>query len=105
MKAALENFSRVSATHKLAILGDMMELGEYALAEHEEIIRLLKSLNFENTILIGGNFCRAATGSGFLCFQDTEEADKWLSEHLIENRTILVKGSRKMALEKLVSRL
>ena len=105
MKAALENFSRVSATHKLAILGDMMELGEYARAEHEEIIRLLKSLNFDNTILIGGNFCRAAAGSGFLCFQDTEEADKWMSEHPINDQTILVKGSRKMALEKLVSRL
>jgi UDP-N-acetylmuramoyl-tripeptide--D-alanyl-D-alanine ligase len=105
MKAALENFSRVSSSNKLAILGDMMELGQYARAEHEEIIRLLESFNINDAILIGGNFCQAATGSGFLCFHDTEEADKWLSEHPISDKTILVKGSRKMALEKLASRL
>jgi UDP-N-acetylmuramoyl-tripeptide--D-alanyl-D-alanine ligase len=105
MKAALENFSRVSGTNKLAILGDMMELGQYARAEHEEIIRLLENFNINDAILIGGNFCRAATGSRFLCFHNTEEAYKWLSEHLISNKTILIKGSRRMALEKLASRL
>jgi UDP-N-acetylmuramoyl-tripeptide--D-alanyl-D-alanine ligase len=48
MKVALENFIQLDKTNKIAILGDMYELGEESLAEHKYIVDFLtKNSSFE----------------------------------------------------------
>jgi UDP-N-acetylmuramoyl-tripeptide--D-alanyl-D-alanine ligase len=103
MKAALENFSKFTTGEKMVILGDMMELGSSSAAEHMEIIRLLDSLEVGRIILVGELFSKAASGTGMLCFPAMEAARKYLSEQNLRGKTVLVKGSRKMQLEKLLN--
>jgi len=67
MRAALENFAQEASTlPKAVILGDMLELGDYAAAEHEAIVRLATGAGFEKIFLVGENFCRAAAAAGFV---------------------------------------
>lgn len=102
MKAALQNFAGFPAGNKVAILGDMMELGESSQAEHQEIIALSKKLGFRLVLFIGDQFANAAKGTGMMCFPDVSAAGDYLGKHPIKDNIILVKGSRKMQLEKLV---
>lgn len=101
MKAALENFSRMPGASKMAILGDMLELGEYSPAEHKEILAFAKSLSFDKLILIGEHFMQACKGGREICFRNAAETVKWFNNHQVTGMTILLKGSRKMQLEKL----
>ena len=104
MKAALENFARLERKNKTLILGDMFELGTYSLQEHRQIIETLQSMKFHHVFLIGDHFFTQA-GNTIDAFRQTEEFMKWLKNHPIRNSSILIKGSRGMALEKLVEML
>ena len=101
MKAALINFSKMKSPAKMLILGDMMELGDYSLEEHVKIVNYIRELGFEKVLLIGDWFYKAAENGKEICFNSTNAAEAWLSRQLIANRTILLKGSRKMQLETL----
>ncbi len=57
MQAALSNFKRQSHPHKVAVLGDMFELGEDAQQEHQFIADLAAEINLDTLILVGENFC------------------------------------------------
>jgi UDP-N-acetylmuramoyl-tripeptide--D-alanyl-D-alanine ligase len=101
MVAALNNFQKYAAPAKMIILGDMMELGEQSLEEHKEIIALVRNLSFSQVCLIGEQLSQAAKGGQELCFSNLQQAEKWFRDHPVRNMTILLKGSRKMMLEKL----
>ncbi|MFY0483818.1 glutamate ligase domain-containing protein, partial [Flavobacterium sp. PLA-1-15] len=101
MKVALENFMQLELTKKVAILGDMFELGIESLEEHKGIVAL--ALNDEKTVFyfIGKDFYTNKTEHKNLFFYETfEDLAKELTENKIENSTILIKGSRGMALER-----
>jgi UDP-N-acetylmuramoyl-tripeptide--D-alanyl-D-alanine ligase len=104
MKAALLNFSILRGKHKIAILGDMFELGQESKIEHENITKLANSFNFDSTILVGENFEAANTEGleSYLTFEDFKQAFKNKS---INNSTLLIKGSRGMALERILDLL
>ncbi|MDF4204773.1 UDP-N-acetylmuramoyl-tripeptide--D-alanyl-D-alanine ligase [Maribacter sp. SA7] len=101
MKVALENFESLKKDQKVLILGDMFELGDSAKEEHQNIADLALELNFERVILVGENFNRTITKSTKLKnFND-------LKNHLNESKlkpksSLLIKGSRGMALERLL---
>lgn len=99
MRASIEMFAIEDYPHKIAILGDMLELGEYAALEHSQIVELARAMNFEKIYFVGHNFVQALP---FEAFPDTEA----LTEHLIQNPlrqvAILLKGSRGIALEKMI---
>ena len=101
MAAALMNFEKLSNKNKIVILGDMFELGKEAAKEHQNITDLLISLKFQNIILIGENFFKIKTTSPriikFRTFEDFKTTFKF-SE--IKDSTLLIKGSRGMALER-----
>ncbi|WP_405383948.1 UDP-N-acetylmuramoyl-tripeptide--D-alanyl-D-alanine ligase [Maribacter sp. LLG6340-A2] len=101
MKAALENFSTLDKPNKIAILGDMFELGDSADVEHQTIAQITEKLNIDQMILIGENFYRTKiTSNKFKKFDDLKH---YLNEHpILQNSTILIKGSRGMALERLL---
>ncbi|MCP4978702.1 MAG: UDP-N-acetylmuramoyl-tripeptide--D-alanyl-D-alanine ligase [Maribacter sp.] len=104
MKVALENFSILTGSPKIAFLGDMFELGKTANIEHQNIADLANSLNLEKVFLVGENFNRTKTSQQK--FKDYDALATHLSkENLPANSNILIKGSRGMALERLLDLL
>ena len=104
MAAAIKSFIDVKAGAKLVILGDMLELGQYAQKEHQAIIDQLKKGGIDQAILVGPNFCATKT-EGFNTFENTTEAKYHLANQSILNHTVLIKGSRGIALEQLLDQL
>lgn len=111
MSAAIRQFdNNPHYNNKTAILGDMLELGENSRLEHRTIIELLKNSNIYTTYLVGSEFSRAmkfTTLNGrykdkFLVFDNTDALMCHLRTNGIKGRTILIKGSRGVALEKVI---
>ncbi len=102
MKESLESFSKMEGK-KVVVLGDMLELGEYSEEEHLKIIRLVKELHFEEAIFIGPQFCSIATPSVGKFFNNTEEAAIYFKSKNYQNTNILLKGSRGISVEKILS--
>ncbi len=99
MEAALKNLEKLSGKRKIAILGDMFELGENSKEEHQKIAGSAKEKKIE-TYLIGEEF--AKTGTSFPVFKDTSA---FLEKHSLKDfapATILIKGSRGMKMEELL---
>jgi len=101
MKLAIENFSRIQANKKVLLLGAMAELGTESLAEHEAIISLLQENNWEAVALVGGDFKKLK--HPFLQFENSLAAKEWLQQQHFENTHFLIKGSRSMQMEKVVT--
>ena len=104
MKAALENFQRLNRPNKALILGDMFELGSYSDEEHRNIVNMLINKNFEKVYLIGEMFYRHAQDQ-LHAFRSPDEFIQWISHHPLDHYSILIKGSRGMALEKIIDYL
>ena len=100
MKAMITSFSKQDYTNKLCILGDMLELGEYTIKEHSAILDLIDTLNLE-IILIGKEFSKISKEA----FKDRNAFEIFLKSNPIKNKTILLKGSRGISLEKLTNYL
>ena len=106
MKAALDNFEAVHADRKLALLGDMKELGDESAAEHRKLVsRLLAS--GADAMLVGPEFrsAAAACGANFPCFDNSDELAASLRENPVSAALILVKGSRSTGMEKVIPEL
>ncbi|PLB21037.1 MAG: UDP-N-acetylmuramoyl-tripeptide-D-alanyl-D-alanine ligase [Flavobacteriaceae bacterium FS1-H7996/R] len=103
MQAALLNFEKLNDTSKIAILGDMFELGQDAAIEHQNIVELLETLNYDKTILIGENFYKTVTKSKkIIQFKSFEAFKSDFVITQIKNTALLIKGSRGMALERIL---
>jgi len=101
MSAAIANFIQLDKPNKIAILGDMFELGEESLAEHKKVIQLVEKETEITTYFIGKDFFANKTNnSHILFFEDFNAFSKHLTEKRPTNHLILIKGSRGMALEK-----
>ena len=109
MAAALRSFAGrpvAAGQTKLAVLGDMFELGDDSPAEHRNLGQLLAELQLPNVLLIGSQMALAAAEAGTAQhFATKAEAAEWLRQHPIRGQQVLVKGSRGMALETLVDLL
>ena len=99
MAESLKNFSEFNGT-KTIIIGDMLELGEESNIEHAQILELAKTLDFEEIITIGK--CFSAVNTEFKAFQNTTEFSEFLKSNPIISQNILLKGSRGIALEKIL---
>lgn len=100
MKAALDNFARMQMPHKMAILGDMKELGEATALAHQEVVNRLETCGFEEVWLVGEAF--AQTTFKGRSFADVEAVKAALGKAPLENYCILVKGSNSMKLAALI---
>ena len=100
MKAAIENFASMAGDKKVVILGGMMELGENSIAEHQELIRLLQQHRWEKVAVAGKDFTEIP--DNIEKFNSTEEIADWFRLRNFENTLILIKGSRSMAMEKVI---
>ena len=93
MKAALENFRIMQATHKMCILGDMKELGEASAEEHQRIVELLQQCDFEKVWLVGEEFAKTAHPAEYETFADVEAVKARLAADKPKGYIILIKGS------------
>ena len=103
MKVALENFANLETEQKIVFLGDMFELGSSAKKEHQEIADLASSMKFKYTILVGKNF--SATNTKEKTFETFEDLSSYLKNTSLSKSAILIKGSRGMALERILDLL
>ena len=102
MRAALDNFAAVQAPEKVALLGDMRELGAESLEEHCAIVRQALASGIR-TLFVGEEFARAlkavAPDPMPLCFPDSEALLDYLQAHPVSGAVVLVKGSRGIRME------
>jgi UDP-N-acetylmuramoyl-tripeptide--D-alanyl-D-alanine ligase len=111
MFVAIENMDKITADRKILILGDMFEMGAASLAEHEAVIQKAMETNVDERIFIGKDFYEGGKSivhspssmekkNSF--YETTDDAIMALKDSPVINSTILIKGSRGMALERLV---
>ena len=117
MRAALENFASphsgdsrtkpsitiFESLQKVAILGDMLELGEKSPELHADIVRLAETLEIDKILLCGEQF--STVGKKHTCFRSVEELSKFLNENPLHSCHILIKGSHGVHLEKIIDKL
>lgn len=104
MKLSIDNFCGMEAPRKIAVVGDMKELGSYATEEHIEVIKQLEHNSLEWVLFVGEEFAKALnqytpTNKHVWC-KDVEEAKEQLKS--LDNALILVKGSNSTKLHQLV---
>ncbi len=106
MIAALNNFKQIDNTNKVLFLGDMFELGSESKTEHQYIVNYLETNFTENVFLIGKHFYDTTiTKDHVTKFETFESLKTHLSAISFKNASILIKGSRGMALERILDLL
>ena len=104
MELALKHLGNTDAQTKVAILGDMFELGDASRKEHQAMADLAASLGIESLYLVGKAFSGTRTqGRTFETFE--ELAHRLKAEPIEGPATILIKASRGMALERVLDYL
>ena len=101
MYNSIKNFRNICDDNHLLILGDMKELGSESLNEHQEILNLIKRLEFCNVILVGSEFNKI--NNEFQSFLNVDELISHINQNEISGKKILVKGSHSIHLEKLIN--
>lgn len=103
MRPALETLAAMKASRKIAILGDMLELGADSLKEHQAMLRLAAKLKLDQLVLVGSEFGHTAYERfGALHFPDAEAAKAWFASQVFDDTAILLKGSRGIRLESIL---
>ena len=102
MRAALINFASICGEQHLLILGDMRELGTASEEEHRNILGLMKELKFKEALLVGSNFSAYNENPEWKTFAKVEDLCEYLQINPVSGKTILVKGSHSVQLEKVL---
>ena len=102
MDTCIRNFMQSGFSNKIAVIGDMLELGEDSRNEHVKIIELLKSSGFEKIILVGSVFYDIPKPADYTCFRNVEETAMYIKKMNFSGYHILLKGSHGIHLEKLI---
>jgi UDP-N-acetylmuramoyl-tripeptide--D-alanyl-D-alanine ligase len=105
MMAALSNFASIKNDQKCLIIGDMLELGEASEAEHQKVVDYIEDQNFSDVFLVGPVFMNTKTRKEKKKFEHVELLSNYLKTQPIENKFILIKGSRGIHLEKILDLL
>jgi UDP-N-acetylmuramoyl-tripeptide--D-alanyl-D-alanine ligase len=96
---ALDNFNSIKHSYKIAILGDMFELGDYAFDEHQKIVTYCKNLDIHRCIFVGKEFYKTNASEKY---ENFEKLKTEITKSPLKNSYVLIKGSRGMSLERLL---
>ncbi len=114
MKASIEELARMAEmakgrettgmTRAIAVLGDMLELGQYGLQAHAEVGEMLSSLGIAHLIGVGPLMNEAVSrfGRNAIARDRSEEAGAELATLVKSGDVVLIKGSRGMKMEKVM---
>lgn len=110
LSGVLKSLSQIPARRKIAILGDMLELGDKELNFHREIGKKIPEYGWEVLITVGPkakHLAEGAVDNGFnhdqiFSFVDADEAKNWLKSFIQAGDFLLIKGSRGLALDRIV---
>lgn len=101
MRVALENFIQLDKPDKIVVIGDMYELGQESKAEHKSIVDFLSTTESMNCYFVGKDFyANQLQKANFFFYETFEDFAKAIASLQWQNKTILIKGSRGMALER-----
>ena len=98
MQAAIENLLKISSPHKVVLLGDMFELGNDSLVEHQKIVDTIRNSAIEQVYLLGENFSKTDADNSWK-YTDVDALKNALKQ-LPDNSVLLIKGSRSMKMER-----
>lgn len=103
MEPALLSLIAMPATRRIAILGDMLELGKESAKEHEDLLHFAAGLNIDQIVLVGKEFEKTSfLKFGALHFADNQAARIWFDKQDLQDAAVLIKGSRGIRLELVV---
>ncbi|MGN0702818.1 MAG: UDP-N-acetylmuramoyl-tripeptide--D-alanyl-D-alanine ligase [Lentihominibacter sp.] len=105
MKSAIDVLARSRACRRVAVLGDMFELGENTAAQHREVGEHAASMDIDEVICIGNLAEEIAKGASGVHFADKESFIKVIDEYIAPGDLVLVKASRGMRMEEIVAEL
>ncbi|MES2623255.1 MAG: UDP-N-acetylmuramoyl-tripeptide--D-alanyl-D-alanine ligase [Patescibacteria group bacterium] len=98
MSEALKNFKKYAGRPAAVVLGDMLEMGKYAEAEHAETLKEVKEYGFDLNVFVGENFGKFELeyegDARFHFFENSSEAKKFLTLMNLYGFDILLKGSK-----------
>jgi len=104
MQPALQSLCGMPATRRIAILGDMLELGEDSHKEHEDLLKFAARLKVDQIVLVGKEFGSTSFAKyGALHFADNQAAKAWFETQDLSGSVVLIKGSRGIRLEALLA--
>jgi len=101
MMNALEHLRENYPKNGIALIGDMLEMGEESEKEHQTVVDYLRT-NHMQAILVGEEFKKTKGGDQFHFYDDAMEAYEAIEAAPINGKTVLLKGSRGITLEKLL---
>lgn len=103
MRAALEAFKDMPGQHKTVLLADMFELGDSARTEHQNLAELVEKMGFDTCFLVGEHFYKTHTKCA--TFKSFDTLATQIQNTPLEKGTLLIKGSRGMAMERVLDLL
>jgi UDP-N-acetylmuramoyl-tripeptide--D-alanyl-D-alanine ligase len=104
MVPALETLCRMKGQHKVAFLGDMLELGQESQAEHTALAAFAATLPLQQLVLVGTEFGRIPWQQyGALHFPNAAAARDWYQQQHFEGTDLLIKGSRGIRMETILN--
>lgn len=111
--AALEVLKELPARRKIAVLGDMLELGKFTIDEHKKVGGLVKDCGIDLLFTVGPRSkftAEEARAAGFkpdniFEFSFSDEAKKEVQEKIREGDLLLIKGSQAMRMEKITEEI
>lgn len=112
MKMGLDSLNSIPGKRKIAVLGDMLEIGKYAMDEHKKIgaiagnfVDILFTVGSRSQFIAEGAKAVGMAKKNIFSFGDVDEAIEEVKKNIRKGDTILVKGSHSINLEKLVDEI
>jgi UDP-N-acetylmuramoyl-tripeptide--D-alanyl-D-alanine ligase len=116
MEVALKELVRIGGKGRIvAVLGDMLELGEFSEKAHSDIVEMVSDMGVNVFVGVGEMMSSAAEKSKKMrgkkslpeiyLFKDVNKASRDIMDILKDGDTVLVKGSRAMGMEKIIERM
>lgn len=101
MQLALKNLAETTFDgQKFAVLGEMLEMGEYSKAEHSQLVQLAADSGLTHCLLVGKGYNEVETiAANMTRLNNAEEAKQWLEARDLAHSLVLIKGSRGNKLE------